>query len=588
MLMDFGFDLAGRKDHRLVRGAVFSAAGAVAEALPLLVAFFVLRGVFEGRASWEWMPWIGGALLGCLALTTVLKSVGGIDSFIATHGLVCDARLRLADHLRRVPMGFWTEQRTGAVSSVLTEEFAVYAEIVTHVWSLVVTNLTKPLAIAVLLCVVDWRLGLVSVATLPVASLAIPWSYRLLNRATDALAQTRASANARLVEYVQGIGTLREYGQTGPFQDRLEIALAQLERQQMRTELAPAPALFAYKMLVWLGFCGLLAIGAWMVSVETLTASRFLLAALLALQLYDAAAELSNFLAMARFASRTLERIRSLYEEPIQPDVGEGDVDLAPNAPIVLEGVHFSYADRPAIRGVSARLEPGTMTALVGPSGSGKSTLAHLVTRLWDIEDGSISIGGTDIREIPLRQLHRHVSTVLQDVVLFRESVLENIRLGRPDASREDVIEAAKAARAHEFISELADGYDTVLDEGGGGLSGGQRQRLSIARALLLDAPILVLDEATSSVDPHNEALIQEALSELTRGRTVLVIAHRLWTVQAADQILVVDGGEIVERGTHRALLDHNGLYRRLWDTQHANLGWSIVGGESEHEPARD
>ncbi|MBV1860578.1 MAG: ABC transporter ATP-binding protein/permease [Nannocystaceae bacterium] len=576
MLMDFGFDLAGRTEPRLRRGAMLSAAGAVMEALPLLIAYFVLRGVFDGSANASWIAWTGAALVGSVALNTAFRAWGGTDSFIATYGLVCDARLRLADHLRRLPMGFWSQRRTGSVGSVLTDEFALYTEIVTHVWSLVVTNLAKPIAIAVILTIVDWRLGLLSLVSLPLAIFAIPWSYRLLNAASDKLAESRSMAHARLVEYVQGIHTLREYGQAGPFHQRLQTVLIELKRHQMRTELAPAPALFAYKLLVWLGFCILLAVGAWMVAAGTLAPTRFLLAALLALQLYDSASEISSHLAGARFASRTLERIRELFNEPQQPDVETDETAVPRDAVLEVKDVEFSYSDRPAIAGVSARFEPGTVTALVGRSGSGKSTLAHLVTRLWDVSEGEIALGGTDVRELPLATLHQHIATVLQDVVLFRESVLENIRLGRPDATREDVVAAAKAARAHTFIETLPEGYDTVLDEGGEGLSGGQRQRISIARALLLDAPILVLDEATSSVDPHNEALIQQALTELTRGRTVLVIAHRLWTVQHADQILVLEEGEIVERGTHTTLLDEQGLYRQLWDTQQQSRGWRL------------
>ncbi len=575
--MDFGFDLAGRTEPRLRRGALLSALGALTEAAPLLVAYVALDGVFSGAATGAWIPYTVAALAGCVALTALFNALGGTDSFIATYGLVCDARLRLADHLRRLPMGFWTRARTGAVGSVLTDEFAIYTEIVTHVWSLVVTHLAKPVAIGLVVLVVDWRLGLLALATLPLAMLAIPWSHRLLNRASDRLAHTKARTHARLVEYVTGIGTLREYGQTGPFHARLEAALEEFERAQMKTELAPAPALFTYKLVVWLGFSLTIGIGAWMVAAGHLEPTRYLLAALLSLQLYAAASGLSNHLAMARFASRTLERIRALFDEPPQPDVAPDDAGPRPprDAPIEVEGVHFAYGDRPAIVGVDAAFRPGTVTALVGPSGSGKSTLAHLLTRLWDVERGSIRIGGTDIRDLPLATLRRHIATVLQDVVLFRETVTENIRLGRPDASREAVVAAAKAARAHDFIEALPDGYDTVLEEGGG-LSGGQSQRISIARALLVDAPVLVLDEATSSVDPQNESLIQQGLAALVRDRTVVVIAHRLWTVQHADQILVLDGGRIVERGTHDALLAAGGLYHHLWETQRESRRWRL------------
>lgn len=573
-MIDFGFDLAGRAEPRLWRGAVFSAMGAVAEASPLVVAYYVMETAFRGTLDSGTVVWATGALVAGLAATWFFKTVGGVESFVATYSLVCDARLRLADHLRRLPMGFWSRQRTGTVSSVLTDEFALYSEIVTHVWSLVVTHLAKPLAIVVVLLCVDWRLGLLALSLLPIALVSIPWSYRLLNRAADRLATAKAKAHADLVEYAQGARTLREYGQTGPVQARLDESLADLEAEMMRTELAPAPAIFSYKLIVWLGFSLLLSGGVWAVDAELVSGPRFLLFALLSLPLYESMGELSNYLALGRFASRTLERIRALFEEPAQAE-GDANAEIT-HFQIRAEGVCFSYEDRAAVRDVSATFECGQVTALVGPSGSGKSTLAHLINRLWDVDDGRITIGGADIRDMSLAKLRHSVATVLQDVVLFRDTVAENIRLGRPSASHAEVVAAAKAARAHDFIQELPDGYETVLGEGGADLSGGQRQRLSIARALILDAPILVLDEATSAVDPDTEHLVQEAIRTLMQGRTVVVIAHRLWTIRHADRILVMDSGRIVEHGKHEELLGQSGLYHRLWETQQASRGWKL------------
>lgn len=575
-MIDFGFDLAARLDHRLWRGTLLSALGAIVEASPLLIAYVALDGVFAGEVTWAWLPWIIGALVASVALTTALKAFGGIDNFTATYGLVCDARLNLADHLRRLPMGFWTQQRTGSVSSVITDEFALYTEIVTHVWSLAVSNLAKPLAIALIIIAVDWRLGLVAIFTIPFALLSIPWSHRLLDHAAARLADTKGRAHARLVEFTQGITTLREYSQVSTFHERLAGVLDELEVRQMKTEVAPAPALFTYKLLVWLGFSAVIAAGAWGVEHGHVAPTRFLLVALLSLQLYASTSELSDHLMMARFASRTLARIRDLFAQPVQPMPARG---VAPSsARVSVEQVTFAYEDRAALRDIDAVFEPGTVTALVGPSGSGKSTLAHLLARLWDVDAGHVRIGDVDVREMSSTELSQSVAMVLQDVVLFCETVEDNIRLGRPEAPREEVIAAAKAARAHDFIMALPDGYDTVLSEGGADLSGGQRQRISIARALLLDAPVLILDEATSSVDSHNELLIQQALGELTRGRTVIVIAHRLWTIQRADQILVLDAGQIVERGDHDELLERRGLYSRLWDTQQESRSWAIDG----------
>lgn len=576
-MIDFGFDLAGRPEPRLARGAVVSALGALTEAAPLLVAYVVLDGIFNGSATWAWIGWCGAALAILLVANATLKTLGGIDNFIATYGLVCDARLRLTNHLRHLPMGYWSQQRTGAVSSLVTDEFALYTEIVTHAWSLVVVNLAKPIAIGVVLLIVDWRLGALAVATLPPALLAVPWSHRLLNRASERLAAARQRAHTRIVEYVQGVTTLREYDGAEAYLTSLRAELENLEWEQLRTELAPAPAIYAYKLAVWMGFAILVAVGAWGVSTGHIEPTRFLLAALLALQLYSAAGDLSDQLALARFASGTLERIRRLFQEPAQLD--RPDAVPPDDSTVRFEQVSFSYADRPVVNNITAELRPGTVTALVGPSGSGKSTLAQLVYRLWDTGQGRITIGGVDVQEFPLAELQRRVGAVLQDVVLFAQTVRDNISLGRPDATEHEIIAAAKAARAHDFIMTLHAGYDTVLTEDGGTLSGGQRQRLSIARALLVDAPILVLDEATSSIDSHNERLVQEAIAELTRGRTVLVIAHRLWTIQHADQILVLDSGNLVQRGSHTELMAAGGLYRRLWDAQQTARGWRVRAG---------
>ncbi len=585
-MIDFGFDLAGRRDKRLVRGALLSSLGAIAETLPILVTFVVLDGVFRGTARESWIGWSLAAILASILATWLFKAVGGVDNFSATFSLVCDLRLRLIDHLRRLPMGFWSKQRTGTVNSIVTDEFAFYTEVVTHAWGLVVTNLVQPIAIAVILLCVDWRLGLVSIATIPFAVLAIPWSYRLLNRASDRLSAVRGRVFAQTVEYIQGIATLREYGQSGPYHERLAAGFMDLERQMMRAELAPAPALFTYKLLSWLGFSLAVAVGAWMVAHAQLSPSRLLLFALLSIRLYGALDDLGSFLAAGRFASRTLARIRELFDEPVQVEVDRPRVPADDR--IELKGVHFSYTEPGdqgeegggrVLRGIDATFEPGTVTAFVGPSGSGKTTLAHLLARLWDVDEGSVEFGGVDVREMELSALQRRVSMVFQDVVLFQESVEDNIRLARPDASRADVVAAARAARAHSFIETLPQGYETVLGEGGHDLSGGQRQRLSIARALLEDAPILILDEATSSVDSDNEHLIQQAISELTAERTVLVVAHRLWTVQHADQILVLDQGVIVQRGTHAELVGCEGLYRRMWEAQQETRTWRLETG---------
>lgn len=568
-MKNLGFDLATQSDPRLHRGAALSSISALFEAALVAAACAALEPVLRQESPTYSLPLLSAVLVAIVAATAAFKALGGIDCFVATYALVSDARLRLADHLRKLPMGFFKGTRSGSLGSLLTDEFALYSDVVTHVYFLMVSTIAKALGLAGLLFYLDWRLASAAMVLMPLALATIPWSHRLLNRASDKVAQTKSEAHGRLVEYVQGAATLRGYPAPSVFEARLEEEVRALEAEQMKMELAPAPALFLYQLLAGAGLPLVLLLATHGIERDWFDAPSVVLVGFASLPFYGAMSDLAGQFAMSRFAARTLERIRALLAEVPQPDVGEhhGEVEVGPSE-IAVHGVSFGYEDQPALEDIDATFAAGTVTALVGSSGSGKSTLAHLLERLWDVDEGSITLRGTDLRELPLAILRRNIATVFQDVVLFEQSVADNIRLGVPDASMEAVQAAAKAAQAHAFIEGLPQGYDTVLKEGGKDLSGGERQRLSIARALLLDAPVLVLDEATSSVDSENEALVQQALGRLVQGRTVVVVAHRLWTIRNVDQILVLDHGRIVERGTPDALLQREGRYAELWFAQ--------------------
>lgn len=575
MLIDFGFDLTGERPPNFVRGAVLTFLSGISDSLGFLLAFYALDQVIQGQADWALVGWMSVGMLAVTLISFVLSVVGSTDSFISTYGITASIRMSLINHLRKLPMGFWNDAKTGEVSNVMTDEFNLYEQIVTHSFSMGVATTAKPIGMTLIILFIDPWLGLIPLITLPLALMAIPWADRLLNAAADKTLPTKREMITRLVEYTQGIKTLREYGKASEFEARLQKVADEYEARQMTLEISIVPALLTYRVLTWLGFALIIAVGAYRVASGAMTPTLFLLVSMLSVSLFYSISEISGFVTLSRFAQRTLRDIRRLFEEAEQPTETES-VALS-DAGIALEDVQFAYrGTRMAIDGVSATLKPGTVTALVGPSGSGKSTLASLVPRLWDVTGGCVKIGGQDIREIPLSQLRKQIAMVLQDVVLFEDTVAANIRLGQPEASDEAVIEAAKRAEAHDFIMALPEGYQTLLGEHGSGLSGGQLQRLSIARALLLNAPILVLDEATSNVDSHHELKIQRAIGELTRNRTVLVIAHRLWTVQNADQILVLDQGKIVEEGRHTELLEKGGLYKTLWDTQNESRGWTL------------
>lgn len=575
-MIDFGFDLAEQSEPRIVRGAVLGAIGATLEAGVVVLAL-VLLDVALSDAGLDAIPLLPASLgFACLlACAWLVQSAAMVDNFTGTYRLVRGMRLRVLEHLRQLPLGFWKDRHSGPLASALTDQFSQYTEIVTHVWGLVVANTARPLVLGATLWVLDWRLGLLATLPIPIALLVIPWAYRLLDRSHARLSAVRDPVLAQLTEALEGAVTLLGFGAWARTRVQLHEALLRLEAQQMRSEVMPAPALLSFGLLIYAGFALAMIGGAWLASVGMISGGRLVTCLTLALFMARALADLALYLTEARHAVRTLRRIRAITDSPVQPDAS-ASLRL-PDAAIAVEDVSFAFGERTVLTDVTAGFLPGTVTALVGPSGSGKSTLAHLLTRLWDVDVGSIELGGENIQEMPLTQLHENVATVFQDVVLFRASILENIRLGDPSASRARVEDAARAANAHAFITSLPDGYDTMLGPGGSGLSGGQRQRISIARAILRDAPVLVLDEATASIDPDTEHLVQEALGRLMTDRTVIVVAHRLWTVTTADQLLVLDEGRVVQRGRHDHLVDEPGLYRRLWRAEQARSSWTLA-----------
>jgi len=599
-LVQAGFRLSSGSDvkqvreprQRLVRGLCWAATEGLFIAAPGAVLYLLLRDVFGETLNGGRIAAYAVLMLICLALRVVAGCIGMPLLFSGAYALMGEARLRIADHLRKLPLGWFAKQRSGDLGARLTSDL----ELVEHLWShflgVFVAGLAAPGFLTLFLLWVDWRLAAVLLAGLPLALLSLAWGQRVATRPSTRMMAASAAAHSALLEYLQGIVVVRSFGRLGTVWQRLEAVLNEQHRALLAVEIKPAPWLAAYGFFLEMGYLSLVLTGAWWLADGTLAPETLLLFLVLALPVYRQLFEVGLATMMLRFARRALGRIERLLQEEAIP---EPDVPKAPEGyDITFDRVCFSYEQSkkenagqnthhplPALCDISCWIPAGKLTAVVGPSGAGKSTFVHLIARLWDVDSGAIHLGNVDLREIGTAALHRHVAMVFQDVLLFSGTVLENIRIGRPDATREEVVAAAQRAQAHDFIEALPQSYDTRVDEGGTSLSGGERQRISIARALLKDAPVLLLDEATASVDPSAEAQIQRALAELVRGpsangtsptandrRTVIVIAHKLKNVRYADQILVLDKGRLVERGTHNDLLAPNGLYARLWTTQ--------------------
>ncbi|MCP3137824.1 ABC transporter ATP-binding protein [Pyxidicoccus xibeiensis] len=576
-IFTLGERLAGRRDARLRRGLFFAFGEALAIATPYALVTFFVREVLERRLSMHLMWWITGGI----ALSVLLRlvfSIGAMSNiFIAAHSLMGQARIRTADHLRRLPMGFFTQRRSGELAGVLTTDVALVEDVWSHTIGIFTSSFALPMLVGLGLSFLDWRLGLVILAALPVALLVLAATTPLFVREFEAVLEAASDVSARIVEYVQGIAVLRAFGRHGEAYQRFVNAMERLRDALIRSEVWPSPLLAVFGFVVEVSFVAVAYAGSALALRDSIEPGVLLVFLIVTVGVVRQVADLGVALLMLRASQRALGRVdRLLAEKPL----AESSARAASiqTFEVEVDSVSFAYEDELVLDGVSATFPARSLTALVGASGSGKSTLVHLMARLWDIpRPGAIRIGGVDIRDIPFEELHQHIAMVFQDVVLFSGTILENLRVGRPDASLEEVERAAKAARAHDFITALPNGYDTLLGEGGGTLSGGERQRLSIARAILKDAPIVLLDEATASVDASAEAEIQRAIDELVKRKTVVVIAHRLRTVRRAHRIVVLDKGRVAEAGTHEELLAKRGVYAALWREQERAKGWRLA-----------
>lgn len=532
---------------------------------PFFLGYLWLADAASGGARTLSLPLLGLGLAILLAGQLACSYLGQLGCFLGAYDLMLGYRERVIDHVGRLPLGFLQQQQTGQLAGIVTDDVKRVEDIFTHVAAELVAAGAVPVLFLAVLAWVDWRLTLALAITLPVAVISLNAARRFF------LARGRQKQNLLLdtsglmVEFVTGLRTLRLFNRTGPWLDRLDRRFAAIRHASLGVEAWGGGSIQLYRLCVEAGLVTLLLTAGWLSGSDDLRPLTWLLFALVACKLMEPLLEASAFLTQLRAMALGEDRIRRLLEEPPLP---EGGGTPAPDGEVTFQQVGFRYQDEWVLRDISFRAAPGSMTAIVGPSGAGKSTLLHLVARFFDPQTGRVMLGGADVRELDANVLYRHLAFVFQDVQLFDGTILENVRIGRSEASEEEVAAACRAAYCEGFLQRLPDGLHTRIGENGQLLSGGERQRLSIARALLKDAPILLLDEATASVDPDAQYEIQLALSRLAQDRTVIVVAHRLHTIRHADQILVLDRGRIVESGRHQDLLARQGLYAILWQDQ--------------------
>lgn len=549
-------------------------AGALGQIAAYLLLIPVLQALFDGDfgRAWRWTAW--------LALAVLVASVCSYQQLLVGLrigvGMLRGLQTRLGDHLSTLPLGWFATANAGSLSRMVVGGVREILSVVNYLLAPVLTAVLVPVGVTIGVAFIDWRIALVMLISLPVLLLVSRWADTSYTRADRRLDAAAAEANSRVVEFAQAQPVLRAFGAVGAGNRALTRALREQEAAAKRMIVASVPGLMVFALCVQIVFLivvsvvvargtgGDLSIPATIALIAV--TSRFI-------EPINRAAQLSTAI---RSAADAADRITNFLAER---DLAEAAEPVTPGAPeIVFDNVDFGYREgEKVIDGVSFTVPSGTTTAIVGPSGGGKTTLLKLASRFYDVGCGSITVGGHDVRRQPSETLLRQVSLVFQDVYLFNETISDNIRIGNPDATTEQVRRAAEIARVDEIVDRLPDGWDSAVGEGGAALSGGERQRVSIARALLKDAPIVLLDEATSALDPHSEAAVVRGIHELTRDKTVVVVAHRLDTIAHADQILFVEAGRIVERGTHAELLELGGRYAGFWSERSRATGWHLV-----------
>lgn len=474
-------------------------------------------------------------------------------------------RIVLAEKLRRLPLSFFGQKNLSDLTTTIMGDCTALERVFSNALPQLFGTIFMFLITATCLLVMDWRLGLCVVVPVPVAALVVFAARKAQAKAESANMDAKRAAYDGVQEYLDTIQELKSCSREDEYLAGLEQKLDNVVRYSFRNEIAPGAATTTAQFILRFGLVAVLLVGGYLVAAGSLTIPMFILYLIFAGRIYDPFT--SCFMLMAEVFS-SLVSVKRMKQIDATPEQTGTNICNNKGFDIEFKDVHFSYNEEPVLKGVSFTAKQGEVTALVGPSGSGKSTASKLAARFWDSDSGKVTLGGVDVKTVEPETLFKNFAIVFQDVLLFDETVMENIRLGRNGATDEEVMAAAKAAQCEEFIQRLPQGYQTNIGENGSALSGGERQRISIARALLKNAPVVLLDEATASMDAESETLVQEALSALLKDKTVMVIAHRMRTVANADKIVVLDDGKISEMGTPKELMKKNGLYSHLVNLQ--------------------
>ena len=566
----------GRKYAARIRIAyLFSFLKSICQNAPIFTAVWLLRKLMEGTADVITCCLSAGILLCFLALGAVFQNLSDRFQSATGYEVFADKRKEFAAHLRRLPMGYFTAGNLGRISSILSADMVFIEENSMNIVADVVSDLFSQLVLTAFLFTIHPLLGAAALCTELIAVLVAYPMNRESMRNSAARQQAIQDLIGAVIEYTEGLGVSKSFCITGESADELRQSFAKSRDANLTFERQHTPWERALQIIYASGTAVILAAAVHLCGNGQLDSAGFAGVMLFLMNIFAPIRHLFQLDSRLTIMENCLDRLEDVFGEEILP---MGHTKLLPEMSeheIEFSHVGFAYSNEKILHDISFTADRGQLVALVGESGSGKTTIVNLLARFWDVQEGEVRLRGINVKELPMETLMSQISMVFQKVYLFEDTIYNNIAMGRPDASYEDVMEAARKARCYDFITNLPYGFDTIVGEGGASLSGGEAQRISIARCILKDAPVILLDEATASVDADNEFYIQQAVSELCRDKTVLVIAHRLNTIRGADRILVLDKGRIVEQGSHLELIQQCGMYSQMVGLQEKMSSWS-------------
>lgn len=569
------FDFCGKKNKRkFYISLVYGTLLAFFEALKIPAMGLMMQAMLENQITMKVIWQCLGILVFSILAGALVKYRSTILQCEAGYGTCANKRIEIAEHLRYLPMGYFNKNSLGYITSVTTNTMENLSDVATRVIMMTTQGILTTILIAVMLLCYDWRIGVIVLAGLGIFFLV----NTMLQRKSGKISPRKIQADSKLVEkileYIQGIAEVKAYNLTGKTSKKLNRAIEENVECNIECEMGFIPYMTLQNAVTKMTGMAMTIASIYFYlqgSMELLVCIMMMISSFL---VYSSLEVAGNYSSLLRTVDVCVDKAQEILDLPPMDIDGE---DITPKSyDINVKNIEFAYENRKIIDRISLYIPQNTTTAIVGPSGGGKTTLCNLISRFWDVNGGSVELGGKNVQEYSMDSLMKNFSFVFQNVYLFQDTIANNIRFGQEDAPMERVMEAAKKACCHEFIMKLPKGYDTMIGEGGTSLSGGEKQRLSIARAIMKDAPIIILDEATANVDPENEKELVEAIDALTKEKTILMIAHRLKTVRNADQILVVDKGKIAQQGRHADLMKEEGIYRRFVNSRELAAGWKI------------